>query len=202
MNVYDFDKTVFDGDSEDYFFAWIYRDGKLPWNHFVYIVSEWLCAHKIISKTLARTMMYRVLKKFDDIDGLLEAYWDEHEKYMLPWYAEVQREDDVIATGTPRFLMEPMMRRLHIKYLVATEMDKHTGAIDGLFLGADLKVPAFYRLFPDGKIDRFYSDTWSDHFLADIAKEAYVLHDGYQISEWNSYFDQHPEKKVIPYRYS
>ena len=202
MNVYDFDKTVFDGDSEDYFFAWIYRDGKLPWNHFVYTVSEWLCARKIISKTFARTLMYRVLKKLDDIDSLVEAYWDEHERHMLPWYAEVQQEDDVIATGTPRFLMEPMMRRLHVKHLVATEMDKHTGTIDGLFLGADLKVPAFYRQFPDGKIDRFYSDTWSDHFLADLAKEAYVLHDGYQITEWNAYFEQHPEKKEIPYRYN
>ncbi len=202
MNVYDWDKTVFDGDAEDYFFAYIFRDGKYPWHHLVYDVMEWMCGHKIIGKTAARTAMYRVLKKIDDIDATLEAYWDEHEKYVLGWYRKAMRPDDVIATGTPRFLMEPMLKRLGLSGLVATDMNPKTGDIDGLFLGADLKVGAFYKQYPDGVIDKFYSDTYSDHFLADIAKEAYVLHDGYQMTEWNQYFREHPEKKVIPYRYS
>ena len=201
MNVYDFDKTVFDGDVEDYFFAYIFRDGKYPWNHLVYSVLEWACAHKIVNKTWARIKMYRVLKKIKNLDEVLDAYWDEHEKYLLDWYKEQQKPDDVIATGTPRFLIEPMIKRMGLTGLVATDMDPHNGDINGLFLGADLKVPAFYEEFPDGEIDEFYSDTYSDHFLADIAKKAYLVHDGYQMTDWYEYFDQHPEKKTIPYRY-
>ena len=119
MNVYDWDKTVFDGDAEDYFFAYLFRDGKYPWNHLVYDVMEWMCSRKLIGKTAARTAMYRVLRRIPDLDALLEAYWDEHEKYVLDWYRKAMRPDDVIATGTPRFLMEPMLRRLGLTGLTS-----------------------------------------------------------------------------------
>lgn len=201
MNVYDFDKTIFDGDTEDYFFAYLFKVRRLPFYKLNYEWHELLCRHKIAGKTFCRRADYRVLTQIEDIDTFLEEYWNEHEKFMMPWYFEVKQPDDLIATGTPRFLMEPIMRRLGLKNLIATDMDRKTGRINGRFLGAHLKVDVFNQQFPGQKIDRFYSDTYSDHFLADIADSAFLIEEDGTQTEWYQYFEQHPEKKTIPYRY-
>ena len=200
MNVYDWDKTVFDGDAEDYFFAYIFRDGKYPWHHLVYDVMEWMCGHKIIGKTAARTAMYRVLKKIDDIDATLEAYWDEHEKYVLDWYRKAMRPDDVIASGTPAFILEPYIKKLGLEgRLVATDMDPKTGKVKGRFCVMDEKLEAFKRQFPGEKIENFYSDSWNDRFLAEYAEHSFAIDKDYQQHDWEEYFDQHPEKQIVPY---
>ena len=97
--------------------------------------------------------------------------------------------------------MEPIVKRLGLHNLIATDMDAKTGRIAGRFLGAKLKLDVFNSQFPGQEIDAFYSDAYSDHFLADIAKEAYVVHDGDKKTPWTLYFEQHPGAKKIPYRY-
>ncbi|MCR5484727.1 MAG: haloacid dehalogenase-like hydrolase [Clostridiales bacterium] len=197
MNVYDFDETIFTGDSEVRFFDFMFK--KKGFRHFRlnFKFYDFLHNVNIISKTKSREHQYAFLKKVKDIDTTLEEYWDEVEKYMKPWYFEVKRDDDIIASGTPRFLLEPIMKRLGLKNLVATEMDKHTGKIDGYFAIGQYKIDNFKAQFGLDCIDKFYSDAYTDHFLADLAKEAYVLHgENDEISDWNEYFDQHPDLKA------
>lgn len=196
MNVYDFDKTIFWGDTEDRFFEYIFE--KRPdlwfykWNHHIWEkVFNWKF---IENKTLIREIQYSVLRKLDDVDAMLEAYWEENACHMMTWYDSVKRPDDVIATGTPAFIMEPIMRRLGLTRLVATDMDRKTGKINGIFAIYGYKVDEFKKQFSLDEIDEFYSDAWSDHYLAQYAKKAYVVHDDQQITEWNEYFTTHPKK--------
>lgn len=196
MNVYDFDKTIFWGDTEDRFFAYIFE--KRPdlwfykWNHHIWEkVFNWKF---IENKTLIREIQYSVLRKIDDVDAMLEAYWEENACHMMKWYDSVKRPDDVIATGTPAFIMEPIMRRLGLTEMVATDMDKKTGKINGIFAVYGYKVDEFKKKYSLDDIDEFYSDAWSDHYLAEYAKKAYVVHDNEQITEWNEYFTTHPKK--------
>ena len=133
MNVYDFDETIFTGDSEDYFFAYLFKKPGFFWDQVRYRWYELLFKCKLVSKTKAREAEYSLLRKIDDLDGLLADYWDQHERHMKSWYAAVKRPDDVIASATPRFLMEPIVARLGLTGLVATEMDPRTGKIHGEF---------------------------------------------------------------------
>ena len=55
------------------------------------------------------------------------------------------------------------------------------------------KLVNFLKDWPEDAIDKFYSDAYTDHYLADIAKEAYVIHDGEQFTEWKEYCRLHPE---------
>ncbi|MCQ2604327.1 MAG: haloacid dehalogenase-like hydrolase [Spirochaetia bacterium] len=200
MNVYDFDETLFTGDSEQRFFNFIFaKKGfflyKINWHFW-----DMLLRMKAVTKTVAREHEYSFLKKIDrdgNLEHLLEEYWDQVEKYMKKWYASRKRSDDVIASGTPAFLMEPICRRLNVRGLVATPMDKRTGKIDGMFAIGEYKLQNYRKHYGDTPIDEFYSDTWSDRFLADQAARAYVIHDGEEISEWNSWFEAHPDKKGI-----
>lgn len=194
MNVYDFDETIFTGDSEDYFFAYLFKKPGFFWDQVRYRWYELLFKCKLVSKTKAREAEYSLLRKIDDLDGLLADYWDHHERHMKSWYAAVKRPDDVIASATPRFLMEPIVARLGLTGLVATEMDPRTGKIHGEFAAGPYKVDQFRKQFSLDEIDEFYSDAYSDHFLAEYAKRAYVVHGDGERTEWNAYFATHKKK--------
>lgn len=193
MNVYDFDKTIFVGDSEDRFFEFMFK--KKGFRHYKVSFKIYDMMHKmhIVTKTRSRELQYQFLAKIEDLDATLEEYWAEVEQYMMPWYNDVKQDDDVIASGTPRFLLEPIMKKLGLTGLVATEMDPKTGKIDGDFAIGEFKVVNFKNQLGLDCIDKFYSDAYSDHFLAEHAKEAYVVHDDCQITEWNEYFKAHPD---------
>lgn len=194
MNVYDFDETIFTGDTEDRFFEFMFK--KKGFRHYKINFKFFDILQKlhIITKTRSREHQYAFLKKVDDIDATVEAYWKEIEQYMKPWYFDVKRDDDIIASGTPRFLLEPIMKKLGLKNLVATEMDPKTGKIDGDFAVGKFKPVNFLAQFDYDCMDKFYSDAYSDHFLAEHAKEAYVVHgENDEITEWNEYFRQHPD---------
>lgn len=195
MNVYDFDETIFTGDSEDRFFDFMFS--KKGFRHYKINFKFYDLLHKahIITKTKSREHQYVFLKDIDDLDATLTAYWDEVQKYMKPWYNDVKQDDDIIASGTPRFLLEPIMKRLGLTNLVATEMDPHTGKIDGDFAVGEFKIVNFKAQFGTDCIDKFYSDAYSDRYVAEYAKEAYVFHDDDQITQWDEYFEAHPEKK-------
>ncbi|MDD6062195.1 MAG: HAD family hydrolase [Oscillospiraceae bacterium] len=195
MNVYDFDKTIFVGDTEDRFFEFMFQ--KKGFRHYkvAFKIYDLMNKMHLITKTRSRELQYRFLRDIDDLDATLKAYWAEIEQYMMPWYFEAKRDDDVIASGTPRFILEPIVQKLGIGGLVATEMDPKTGKIDGDFAIGEFKVVNFKNQYGLDCIDKFYSDAYSDHYLAEYAKEAYVVHDDQQITEWNEWFNAHPELK-------
>ncbi|MBQ7545451.1 MAG: haloacid dehalogenase-like hydrolase [Clostridia bacterium] len=198
MNVYDFDKTIFVGDTEDRFFDFMFK--QKGFRHYKPIWHFWNTLNKLglMKKTRSRELQYSFLKKIDrmgNLDAQIKAYWDEIEQYMMPWYDKVKRPDDVIASGTPRFILEPIVKKLGIGGLVATEMDTRTGKIDGDFAVGEFKVVNFRNQYGLDCIDKFYSDAWSDHFLAEYAKEAYIVHEDETIDEWNAWFEAHPEDK-------
>ena len=96
MNVYDFDKTIFYGDSEDRFFDFMFRRKGYFWYKLNYRWNELLLKLRILDKTTTRESEYRILRKIhktDDLDRILEEYWDEVEQYMMPWYETVKRPD-------------------------------------------------------------------------------------------------------------
>lgn len=190
MNVYDFDKTIFDGDTEDRFFEFLFEKTGWVVDKWIYKICEFMFRHNLIDKTPCRETQYSVLRKIDNLDELLEEYWDSHEKFLMKWYINGAKDPtDVIATGSPRFLMEPIAKRLGVAGLVATEMDRKTGKItEGKFAIQQYKLENFLKQYKPEDVDKFYSDAFTDHYMAEIAKEAYAVHDGEQITEWNTYF--------------
>lgn len=196
MNVYDFDNTIFNGDTEDRFFDYIFARRKDLW---IYKLSHdfWEMFYKcrwIENKTWIREIQYLVLRKLDNVDEMIDGYCEESFQYIQDWYLEVKRPDDVIATGSPEFLVAPILKKLGVTGLVATNQDKYTGKITGHFANYGYKVDEFQKKYNLDDIDEFYSDAWSDHYIAKYAKKAYLVHDGGQHTEWNEYFSTHPKK--------
>lgn len=184
MNVYDFDKTIYDGDSTVNFYKYCVR--KKP--AVLKCLPKQICAafkyyfFKVYDKTQMKEVFYLFLKELDDVDSLLESYWEENMAKIKDWYKKSKKDDDVIISASPEFLLEIPCKKLGVK-LIASRVCKKTGKYDGVNCHGKEKVKRFYAEFPDGAIDEFYSDSYSDTPLAKISKKAYMVKKN-KIFEW------------------
>lgn len=68
---------------------------------------------------------------------------------------------------------------------MGTRADKRTGVFDGENCHGKEKVRRFYEIYPNSKIDKFYSDRYCDTPLAELSKEAYIVK-GEKLSKWKN----------------
>ncbi len=176
MNVYDFDKTIYDGDSTADFILWCIRkkpDLALSLLPGAFAFGGYLL--KLCQKTYFKEKFYRFLSRIPDMEIWVEEFWDEHLDRIKDWYFIRQEKDDIIISASPEFLLIPACRRLRIQHLMASRVDKNTGMYLGLNCHGEEKVRRFRKVFPDGVIEEFYSDSLSDAPLANLAKRAYLV---------------------------
>ena len=184
MNVYDFDKTIYDGDSTAHFYLFCLKRHKKILVLFPSLAKAFLSFYvfKKGNKTQFKETMYRFLT-FCDIEKDLQDFWSSHKHNIQQFYIETQKEDDVIISASPEFLLEPICKELGIKYLMASRVDRKSGKYNGLNCHGKEKVKRFYEKFKNGKIDEFYSDSYSDTPLAEIADKAFIVKKN-KLSNW------------------
>ena len=123
------------------------------------------------------------LPKFENIDDEIEEFWDKNKKNIKDFYYENQREDDLVTSASPEFLLRPICQRLGISRLIASRVDKYSGRYAGENNWGEEKVKRFYEVYPNGEVEEFYSDSYSDDPMAKIADRAYLVK-GDQILDW------------------
>lgn len=179
MNVFDFDKTIYDGDST--VDLCLYLMGRYP-----AVIGDFISNLPVvlrykrgkISKTEMKESLYKCFRRVPDMDAELVRFWDGHIKNVKKWYLDMKREDDVIISASPDFLLAECCRRLGIKHLIASRVDPKTGKYEGLNCYGDEKPKRFDEYFGAerrGEIETFYSDSYSDAPMAVIAKRAYLV---------------------------
>ena len=175
MNVYDFDKTIYDGDSTVDFYRYCLSRHPgivlcLPRQLFG------MLRYKIINnKTKMKEAFYYFLRKLDNVDTDLELFWDANQKKIKEWYLQQKKEDDVIISASPYFLLAEISKRLGVNSVIASEVDKHTGITTGLNCRDVEKVRRFNEIFQDAQIDNFFSDSLSDTAMAKRSKYSFIV---------------------------
>jgi len=187
MNVYDFDKTIYDGDSTvDFYFYSIKRQPNLlrflPYQALVFIKYKL----KYITKTEAKESFFKMFNGIKDIDLYINDFWNKNKHKIKKFYKETHLDDDIVISASPEFLLEPICKELKIKTLLASRVDKKTGKYTGENCYGEEKVKRFYELYKDGKIDTFYSDSLSDTPLKEISKNAYIVKKD-KLIEWDKF---------------
>lgn len=187
MNIYDFDETIYNGDStKDFYFFCLKKYPKVLLTVPRMTAAFLLYALGMKSKTRAKETMYRFLTKIPDINMSLLEFWDGHEQKIKPWYKNRQKTDDIIISASPEFLLEPICTRIGIKYLMASRVDSKTGRYTGENCWGEEKVKRLREEFPEAKCDEFYSDSLSDTPLARIADKAMIIR-GDTLTDWDDY---------------
>lgn len=185
MTVYDFDKTIYDGDSTVDFYLFCLKRSPcivlcLP------IQIRAIIRYKLgkITKTEMKQDFFVFLKKLRDIDGLIDDFWYRHRGKIKKFYQSLHKEDDVIISASPHFLLEGICEILGVKTLIASEVDIQTGHFYSENCYGKEKLARFREIFGEQRIDTFYSDSKSDFPLARIAREAFLVK-GEHIVGWD-----------------
>lgn len=179
MNVYDFDNTIYDGETlVDYIMYFVKTDPKI-WK---YLPKLMVVAMK--DKFHLFTVDQAVTAYADFLEGYyvtldnpaknIVDFWDKNQHRIKPWYKEVQRDDDIIVSGTLDFILEEIGRRIGFKNMVTSSIDMETGKFKRLcFL--ENKVKLFHEMYPDAHIDNFYTDSMNDKAMMDLADHVYFV---------------------------
>lgn len=183
MNVYDFDGTIYHGDSTvDFYFYALRHSPSLVRYLPKQLWAFGMYGLKRMEKTRMKEIFYTFLQGID-AQALVERFWDSHQEKIYSWYPEQQEQTDVVISASPEFLLEPICARLGIRHLMASRVDAKTGSYTGVNCWGPEKVLRFRERFPEGEIENFYSDSHSDQPLADLAERAWLVVKG-KIVDW------------------
>jgi len=183
MNIYDFDDTIYSGDSTLDFYWYCLKN--YPRTFLAVPIAFFgfaLFKLSIISKTLFKQRFFSFLRYVPEIDSVVLAFWDNNESKIQKWYLKQKRVDDIIISASPEFLLMPICNKLGVK-LIASQVNKHTGVFTGENCYGEEKIKRLVSEYKKVIIEKFYSDSLSDYPLAKLAKNAYLVK-GTVITDW------------------
>ena len=185
MNVYDFDKTIYHRNSTaDFMFYCLKKHPRTLKSLPVILKGFALYGLKIIDITEMKRHLYRFLPLLDDVEEDLADFWDKNIDRVHAWYLRQHREDDLVISGSPYFLVRGACERLKISHLIASDVDEHTGEVSKPNCSRGQKVISIEEQgYDSGAIEEFYSDSHSDDPLAARAKKAWLVR-GEKLQDW------------------
>jgi len=178
MNAYDFDGTIYRGDSSvDFCLYALRRHPALI--RFLPGMAGAALRYGLgkNSKTEMKQAFFRFFSSLET-EKMTKDFWDRHLERIYPWYLEQRREEDLIISASPEFLLRPACDRLGIRHLIASRVDPRSGVFQGENCRGEEKVRRLRETMPGAKLDRFYSDSLSDTPLAKLADQAFLVKKG------------------------
>ena len=160
VQLYDYDKTICSGDTGSAF--WLYCLVRRP-----YILV-------LLPVQIASGICYRlgIFERFHSVCSIhcylrllraepLAAKFAE--KRIAKTYAYFLQRDrtkpTVVCSASPAFLLQPICDALGVDFLVATDVDPHTGVVRGKTCKAERKPEYLRAAHPDFVYDAVYSDS-------------------------------------------
>jgi phosphoserine phosphatase len=186
MNVYDFDGTIYDGDSTIDFYLYCLKNfpqcilalPKAFWGCFLYIIG-------VIEKAGLKERFFSFLRCIPHLESAVAAFWDSHERKLKKWYIEQKSGTDIIISASPEFLLAPLCHKLGVT-LIASAYDGHTGICQGENCYGEENVSRLSQIIDIGAVSAFYSDSYSDNPLASLIANSYMVKKD-KIIPWREY---------------
>ena len=203
MNVYDWDNTIYRGDSTFHFVLYL-------WGHYP---KTWLTLPRtlwcgllyllgLMKKQRFKQNLFRTFRYVKDMKRATAQFARTHLDGVQRWYVEQRAEDDIIISASPEFLVQEFvvfMRSLRMAdestTVIGSPVEMATGKYYGVNCYGEEKVRQFKALvraraeqkgdlsFKWPMIEEFYSDSLSDAPLARLARNAYLVKKG-KLQPW------------------
>ncbi len=183
MNVYDFDNTIYKGDCTVDF--WKHCIKKYPKTLFAFpsaVILGMLFKLNLCKREQFKQQFYAFLKYVPDVQQEVQLFWNSHIKKIKNFYKEQKCSNDLIISASPEFLIARACKILGVQY-IASKVNITTGVLESANCRGEEKVKRFQEQYPNETIEKFYSDSMSDIFMAKKAKQAFLVR-GDVIREW------------------
>lgn len=177
VNVYDFDDTIYRGDSGVNFFKYMFKKKFFLVSLFI-LKSLPTCILYLFKRRDTKDIkdkLFGFIKYVPDIDLYVKSFWDREESKIKGWYLKQKKDNDVIITANYDFLIKEICSRLNIINLIATKYDFKSYKIIGLHSKGENKLILFKERYPDYIIDKTYSDSKKDIPLLRSGHPGYVV---------------------------
>ena len=182
MKVFDFDNTLYRGESSLDFSLFMIRANKRILLYLPVIASNTirykLCLvdRQELGDSINKYMKIIVRSKQEMLD-LVEAFWATHSSNLDRNMIARIRPEDIIITAGPDFLLDGIKDKLHTENIISSVVDLDRREILH-FNFKDNKVLRFRELYGDRKIDAFYTDSYNDKAMMDISEKVYLIKNG------------------------
>lgn len=177
LDLYDFDGTIYDGDSGvDLILFSIRKKPSLIFHYLGCLGIVIMYLLKLRSKEEMKDGLFAFVKHFPDIDEFVEEFWKKHHHKIKDfWIEKKSHKNDIIISASGRFWLEPIAREYKVKDLFATDIDPKTGKVSGNNCHGKEKVKIFRDKYPKAEIMKMYTDSKNDLPLIEAAKEGILV---------------------------
>ena len=175
--VFDFDKTVYDGDSSIDFFLFCIRHN-LKCIRILPGFFQKTILYKLnrTTKESLKESFFEFLQYLDNPEAVVLSFWESHKNKIKPFFSKRSHVQDMIISASPEFLLNPICKELNVDTLIASEVDISTGKFNGKNCSGEEKYKRMVHLFGESiKIVEFYSDSDVDIPLAKRAEKAWKV---------------------------
>ena len=187
MRVFDFDNTIYDGESiMDVFLYFLKKDFKTIVRYAPKFIRDFI-RYKLDKITVEEAMeSYGAAFKeycdgYEDIYEEFEKFWDLNEHKVKKLYLDIQHEDDIVVSGCPYCLLKIICDRIGIKHYIGSDIDPIKGEINSICY-KEHKLEVFRSVYGDVVIDDFYTDSIADKPMMDISQNVFMV-DGNKITQ-------------------
>tara|TARA_A100001015_G_scaffold280256_1_gene342246 strand:+ start:5861 stop:6472 length:612 start_codon:yes stop_codon:yes gene_type:complete len=188
--VYDFDGTIYNGDSFVDFWKFIIKNN---WLAIIFLPFQLVMAGLFFLKLISPQRLKESFLTFFALlapirqAAIIESFWTTHHHKINPWiyshFLERNQQFFVCISASPEFLLAPIIQDLNFQMLIGSIFKVTDTKIVNQMVSKNCKgMEKIHRLnavFKDGyTIDQFYSDHPDDAPLFKLANESYLVKNG------------------------
>lgn len=183
IDVYDFDGTIYDGDSTADFVLFCLRRHPQMIRGLPAVTGAALSlAMKKINLTQFKSALFGEMVRQMDLEAEADAFWKDMKTRVKlgPWFFETPRDlPIVIASASPEFELRHAAKILGVETLIGTQCDVKTGQLIGLNCKGAQKIDRIREVIGEFEVRAMYTDdAKADGPLLAIAKERYIVTHG------------------------
>ena len=177
INMYDFDDTIYNGDSRVDFIKYCYKHKYIKFMDILKIIGAFIkYFFGVIDITQFKEVLFSFLNNVSDGYCLVNDFWDEHYKNIKKFYLDKNHNNDIINSASPYFLLKPACVKLGVKDLIASDVNIKNGKFKGKNNSKDVKVKNFNKKYKDCVVEECFSDNpFNDKYILELANKAYVV---------------------------
>lgn len=179
MNVFDFDNTIYDGESSlDFFVFCVKRKPSLA-RHLpgaMAMVAKYkrgIVPEKEVMEFCAKMLLCLVPHR-SEIQKMTDMFWKKNRQKLKPEIMNIIHDGDVIISASPSFMFDNIRDIFENVRIISTEIELESGKIKELCYGAN-KADMFRRIYPGVRPDNFYTDNINDMPMIQLSERAWLV---------------------------
>lgn len=176
MNIYDFDNTIYEGDTfvDIIKYSFVRHPFKVLKSSIKTIKYYNQYKKNNISFEIVKETLLSFLFTIKDREDYINNFINKNKYKIKDWYKNNQKNDDIIISASYDIWIRPFCEAIGIKNVIATKTDEN-GKIIGKNCKRKEKVKRLYNEYPDIIVNESYSDSSSDIPMLELGKKSFVV---------------------------